>query len=354
MERKYPAYVNGPVNIIRLEGEIDGIKKKVYLFMDIHYDLMEQTTCYNNDNIDIQRYFYDIINYNKDELDIFIETNKEYFYGKNNKKYGNDKYDLIMYKDKYINEIRNTIYKEFLHNRILSKNKILQSSKHKNIRLHYIDVRNLTFLFEDIHDYISDNINYISIDLVKKIKSKIDYYINEIKKKYGKKIRERYNNIELQNKLNNFIKIIDYYEDKINENIDDLINNYYIYDKIEKNNIIYEIYNHVEIYGVIYTDIYTLRRLLDKKYITKSIIYTGASHSINYLYFLMKEYNFKITTIVYPNDANIEKISKEILKYNYDDFKDNDLFYMLKEKKIYLDNPIQCSKIEDINSDFNL
>jgi hypothetical protein len=30
-------HVNGPINVIRLEGKIGDIKKVVYLFMDIHY-----------------------------------------------------------------------------------------------------------------------------------------------------------------------------------------------------------------------------------------------------------------------------------------------------------------------------
>lgn len=42
-------------------------------------------------------------------------------------------------------------------------------------------------------------------------------------------------------------------------------------------------------------DIATLRRLLDKDYITNIISYTGAAHTCNYLYILVKYFDFKIT-----------------------------------------------------------
>lgn len=43
------------------------------------------------------------------------------------------------------------------------------------------------------------------------------------------------------------------------------------------------------------TDIVYFRRLLDKEYITNSIVYTGAKHGAHHIYFLIKYYDFKIT-----------------------------------------------------------
>ena len=40
-----PTLVSGPVNIIRVEGEIGGIKKILYLYGDIHIPIQEQTEC---------------------------------------------------------------------------------------------------------------------------------------------------------------------------------------------------------------------------------------------------------------------------------------------------------------------
>lgn len=34
-----PKFINVPTNYTHLEGTIDGVKKNIYLFMDMHYDL---------------------------------------------------------------------------------------------------------------------------------------------------------------------------------------------------------------------------------------------------------------------------------------------------------------------------
>ena len=49
-----PILINGPVNIIRLEGSINKVKKTIYIFGDYHVHCEQQTTCNNDDakNID--------------------------------------------------------------------------------------------------------------------------------------------------------------------------------------------------------------------------------------------------------------------------------------------------------------
>ena len=49
-------YVSGPVNTVRLEGSINGVKKIIYLFMDFHADLHHQTECEDIRSLDIDKY----------------------------------------------------------------------------------------------------------------------------------------------------------------------------------------------------------------------------------------------------------------------------------------------------------
>lgn len=52
--------INGPINVVRMEGEINNIHKVIYLFMDDHLDINKQTSCRGNDpkhSIDIQDFF---------------------------------------------------------------------------------------------------------------------------------------------------------------------------------------------------------------------------------------------------------------------------------------------------------
>lgn len=60
-----------------------------------------------------------------------------------------------------------------------------------------------------------------------------------------------------------------------------------------------------------------LRRFLDKTYITNSIAYTGMGHSMNYIYILLHEFDFKITHVSYTEipitELNKNQIRKKLL-----------------------------------------
>lgn len=50
--------INGPINVVRMEGIINDTKKVIYLFMDRHADIDKQTDCNDPDNsINIAEYF---------------------------------------------------------------------------------------------------------------------------------------------------------------------------------------------------------------------------------------------------------------------------------------------------------
>jgi hypothetical protein len=49
--------INGPHNVVRLEGIVNGHNKVLYLFFDVHLDIFQQTKCEDFDNIDIGQFF---------------------------------------------------------------------------------------------------------------------------------------------------------------------------------------------------------------------------------------------------------------------------------------------------------
>lgn len=99
-----------------------------------------------------------------------------------------------------------------------------------------------------------------------------------------------------------------------------------------------------KIYGL-FTDVYLLRRFLDKNYINNSVIYSGGAHSINYIFFLVKYCNFKIVKIHNSLEKNVKllinKIKKEDKSFNIYDlflFKNNYIQcipYYVDESDIY-------------------
>jgi hypothetical protein len=70
--------------------------------------------------------------------------------------------------------------------------------------------------------------------------------------------------------------------------------------------------------GVIMTDCYFLRRLIDNSKINKSIVYTGAYHSVIYLWFLVKYCDYNIDDYYYlKNDTTKKQLINIIKKSDY-------------------------------------
>jgi len=165
--------------------------------------------------------------------------------------------------------------------------------------------------------------------LVKKI---IGRYNNKnVKNKLGLIIKNEFN-YELIKHLNTLDKFISTIENflKINNGLKDydkilycLDTDMYTYGGIDLhkiNDIVNYINNEIcmEIdftirAAIIYVmDIYFLRRYLDKDYITNGIAYTGGAHSINYIYLLVKYFDFKITNFSYVNTGFNMNLSDNI------------------------------------------
>ena len=90
-------------------------------------------------------------------------------------------------------------------------------------------------------------------------------------------------------------------------------------------------------------DFYFLRRFLDKEYITNAIVYSGAAHSVAYIYMLHK-IGFRIT-----HCANCSIQDMDNLNDTVDRVRDlpshgatNDLINMFVNS---YENPIQCSDL---------
>ena len=172
-------------------------------------------------------------------------------------------------------------------------------------------------------DYI-EGINYIISKLTgpynhKSVKNVIMKYINgELKTKF-----EHYFALLLELK-----KTLEEYIPSIDKNPDDLIkynneHDYFykhhflmsndIYDTL--NEYIMQIDDEHHLINMMVTDLFFLRRALDKKYIENGITYTGFDHTCFYMLFLVKEFGFKITH-ANDNKENLDKIHDIIKKAN--------------------------------------
>ena len=393
--------INGPINVVRMEGNVGSIKKVIFLFMDIHVNISDQTQCTNIYAKDVDQYFADNfynLNSGTKMYDFFLEIRPT------------DIYRLKQWnknKQIYIQQMA------LLFSTILSydknKNKVNVSELLKNIRLHYLDIRDYLYFHIDKFIEQANNISYqmlcqtpsmsfidqsylseiidnltnakqqldLTIDLLIKPENIVDrsvakddqpssqlgnykeplikdieltnnkefaefipsivsrtayklinlYNHPHIKKLMNKLLNDLINNFKkLSNdigftiaELKNYQKTITNVDSYRELTIDNAFDTKYKYTSLTK--LRHMIINIIDMCDKIsfitlkvfarFTDIYFLRRFLDKDYITNAIVYSGASHSLNYIEILIKYLDFKITHVAYSSINNIEDLMKE-------------------------------------------
>lgn len=401
--------ISGPVNVIRMEGDIHGIHKILYLFMDWHENLYFQTECLNVFSKDVNKYlaenFYKL-NGMSTIYDFFMEIRPT---------------DIIppvelgvksiLPKKKYISQVIKFFSTVFTYDQ--EKDAVKISNTFKNVRLHYLDIRDyfkfhimdlldssMNISYEFMHNLFIDPNRLLQInDILKDAKQELDKTVvilnsiphelrnkkNPIIKQYKgfepqiierivKKIRQSYNHPDIKDIL---VKYFDQFVDDLNDlskkieiTISSFVNYYeliknssgklsvdkynrygYGMDPITQRNIIIDIVNRcellyskfVKIFAKI-TDIYFLRRFLDKNYITNAIVYSGASHSETYIKILVANFNFKITHCAFSTILDMEGLNKEIKKSVNDN---KDITFLINPPYLY-----QCSDITNFPDKF--
>ncbi|XWV26914.1 hypothetical protein QJ857_gp0136 [Tupanvirus soda lake] len=405
--------VSGPVNVIRLEGEIHGIPKVLYLFMDYHIPVSEQTQCENVFSEDVQKYFVNNfykLNEASNVYDFFVEIYPS--------ELADDRYRRgisgVDSKEKYIEEVVKMFRKIFRYDP--RRNRVQVNKLFKNVRLHYLDIRD--YYKHSVADQVSemtrfahrfkntDNIDPRGLDkiisLMQLMKDHMEYIIsilgrrshktNQLKPKIIKqnnrsnldtqaieylanKIKKLYNHNDVKNAMLELIDLtIDNFNLAINE-INDATRRFINYSNVVQNTgnklvkddnttykyaygltsytireMIIDIVNTVERllderfieFFARFTDIYFLRRFLDKDYITNGIVYSGALHSNTYIYFLVKFFNFRITHASYSKIKDFNKLTNEIKKRSL----------MTIQELILPETLVQCSNLDSFPEEF--
>lgn len=360
LTKKY--LINGPNNIVRLT---DG-KKIIYIFGDYHLGTEFQNECPIDDkynSIDIDKLLFSFMKLEKNrEFDLFIEM-FEYL----------DPSLNTLNKKRYIDNVN-----KLFNSRIEFKNnKIFSLKPYSNFRFHYFDIRNLLFLnnellwnysYKDVFFPYSYKTLLYLIDEHYKIKKMLDQLLNYYKNSDDKviqKIKEKYVNIKIKEKINlilndiiinNIIITIKLINDfiKLLEKSIKIIKFIYDIDKLSMK-IQSEIYininkikNNIQRIYLVTTDLNFIRRFLDKDYIKNTIIYTGLEHLSDIIYILVKYFNFKLTNSYYKN----KEINFDLTNNNINNFK------YIEELNLYFKNvdnnyePIQCSNLFNFPNNF--
>lgn len=359
-------------------------------------------------NKDFDQYFVEKINQNinPDKMyDLFFETYPSPL---------KNKLGEASLKQKYIWQLGILFRKIFKYNP--ETNKVEDNEYFKNLRLHYIDIRDYFFgenmIYYLINSVSNDLINWLSEDVNNEKYNSVMIRIDQIKTHtklllYAMTTYDLYKQSNTKNKIINdepsnvdmlkyfMIKLTKKYKnetvrkfivDKINDLLNRTINNLkelddlqseiirvyplietstifklrtnFIYNKkqygisfVEKNIYMQKIFpmcsSYLEHMMNIYVeliDLFCLRRILDKDYVTNSIVYTGAAHSFNYLSYLVKYFGFKVTHYSFSSELDINKLNEKIIQsQNY-----NDISTLFDKPEL-----IQCSNLTSFPDNFN-
>lgn len=389
--------VSGPVATYRLEGTINGVKKVVYLFMDLHLHLGNQRECSNVFSKDINRYIFENFegaqkSDNGITYDFFLE-----FDAPETVRSRHGKTTTSENTDHYI-EYLSVLFRNLL--RFDENNNVKPSDLFKNVRFHYGDVREffnagdsvirqLYFITDSMKTNDKLESGYLDqiIDLSQTILEVVTKYMNIIKQAMSRKkgiklkyiatehyrdtlanvhdpvlyegfiyflnkILYKYNDDNIRQKLfhmilsgycnirNFFFKMEKfrklsqsalYISHELTIPVEDRMVKYEgLYnDKVTSSDIVYDIEKRASDLNLLNTrsrmwfmDVFLLRRLLDKSYVTNSLIYTGAHHSMIYIYTLCKDFDFVVThstkhhNIPAELDALNEKLKQEEILFD--------------------------------------
>jgi hypothetical protein len=213
-------YVSGPNNLVRLEGEIEGIKKVFYLFMDIHLGEAEQLECKDIRSSAIKQYLvktFDDLKTQDKKYDFLLETFPDCY------RYNNHQVGI------YLDQLRKLFSAAFDFD--FKTKKVKKSNEFPNIRFHYIDIRsylgykvcNPFGLIYEIIDYVHlhQNLgpnNVLDIyDSVNLASSRLYFLYQTL---YGKKERVKKKDIIQEN----YEKVANYTEKDFQKTIKYIVN----------------------------------------------------------------------------------------------------------------------------------
>lgn len=359
-------YISGPNVAVVLEGKINNIKKKILLFGEFH--LNDQNECIDPDSVPIKIYLHDLFKKTDKDIDFFLENNNYKLY------------QTGFYSTQYIYQLRN--YFNDNQNRF------------KNVKFHFSDIRNeyiwdiqdnFIVYYQTFNNIISNR--NINIDNIIMFKQKISYceeiieiiltllkndkvnlnsirdMNNNFKKDFIKniyKIINKYDNNIIKNKIRSIIKLstIGLVEDlnKMKKMLSTIENklekikiyrygDFYSYYEVDKfiyhfGTLYLKITNKLLSFFSLLTDIYTVRRILDKDYIKNVITYNGAFHTINMVNIFVNYFDFKIISKFdsnYKVTIDNQYFKKYYTKYNRDS---------RDEKKKFIEQCVNISKFK--------
>lgn len=329
--------ISGPVNVARLVGNTRTIR----LYSDVHLPITKQTKC-NAKSESIQDYFDAEFKIANQPIDFFVEARFE------------DRDRVLTENPNYLskNNYMETIQHMFFDN--TSSNLVVVKSKYPNVRFHSLDIRdrffslgysfwlreqfvnpngNLTVTNNSIEILLNDiYTDKVILQMIKTFNFRQRQQTNELDTILNK-IFNKYNNQSVRTRVMEIVAdILIPFIDETIQLLDNLFTQLKSF-KLEYNKIINHSYYFSQILNrnessiqqlikdanlmltnviSLVTDIYSMRRIMDKNYIRHVVLYAGQGHILHHLIMLVKYFDFDVTNMAKHRLNTIAEVNRKL------------------------------------------
>ena len=365
-------FINGPINIITIE---DLNNTKLTFIADIHQEAEKQTECKELKNIELSQYLLNIFEQynNPTSLHFYIETIPPNHNGclVKRKRYADSVINMllksftptksddgILYKSNKFNnillhfiDIRDMLFPSMdnLFNSVsdsLTELSMTLNVNNSTINKLYTSLQNINtmmrFTFSTLYDKVHvqkqiNNSNKLEVykEMIKRILNKIR---NDYKDENTKNIIKTYIDNQF---INNFKKFFEYYDElmKYKKKLEDIVSRKDKLNTDELDGAMYDVpyielkevitrldtmvykFNHtwfVELTSKI-MDLYVIRNILNNN-VDRAILYTGIEHTMFFIYFFVKYFNFRVSKVSKINGITVDTLNKQIKEGEYRHF----------------------------------
>lgn len=395
--------ISGPVNVLRLEGEIDGITKVVYLFLDHHNNAFNQTECLNVYATDVNQYLaqtFHKLNGSSRVYDFFMELDTSEFRVDPEQREAMRTGSKAGYRSIYIGRVVKLIRSAVEYDPKTGRTE--PSKVFQNVRLHYLDIREefyaimfpLLHLSDGVWGMMCNKVRHFDqpIRVMQEVKARVDSIIQTYEAVLANpdtkpdsthphplfaqtalKLLIGYKHTDVKQILSDLFKIKFKDFSQLSNDLEQAID---IFGKMQTllldppitlkyGTSEYDIEKE-QMYGSVLldaymiavkisersmvsiawiTDCYLLRRILDKDYITHSVIYSGGGHSGHYVQALVGDFGFRVTNASFSPFDTIDELNEAIRTKVKEGHAIDDLLIPSR-------NPPQCSDITLFPADF--
>jgi len=303
--------VAGPVMVVRLYRPSDG--KVLYLFADYHQDLDDQTECDpTKRSVRVDQLLLRLFDHDqKRKIGFFLEFKDKHL--ESDGSFARIKNQIKFRTRSYVSTVTHLFRMNLLFDK---KGKVVDSQRFPNVKFHFFDLRGLEYREEgDFHtsDKVIAGIKNFFVASWERLSRSRRY--QKVVRSSVEGVRTEWAHCKAQ--VESFTKVCDARAKRAQSILQELWETRrlpwkQLIRKVSKvQRLVERTKWEAEDYRVVWTDLYLLRRLLEKDYGSKiDVVYTGVSHVLHVCLFLLKYTKYELKQSTHDLSFLVENVNR--------------------------------------------